>query len=68
MNTASLGHEGGDLLTSLDGLRKLVADREHLNHGITRADLDALLHAAGRVPLLLRGLPRRGTGRTPPSG
>jgi predicted RNA-binding Zn ribbon-like protein len=43
VNTASLGHEGGDPLTSLDGLRKLVADREHLNHGITRADLDALL-------------------------
>src|SRR6202000_2991011 len=42
VNTASLGHEGGDLLTSMDGLRALVADREHLNHGITRADLDAL--------------------------
>ena len=42
VNTASLGHEGGDLLTSMDGLRSLVADREHLNHGITRADLDAL--------------------------
>ena len=35
VNTASLGHEGGDLLTSMDGLRSLVADREHLNHGIT---------------------------------
>jgi hypothetical protein len=43
VNTASLGHEGGDLLTSVDGLRTLVADREHLNHGISRADLDALL-------------------------
>src|ERR1700730_5377493 len=42
VNTASLGHEGGDTLTSTDGLRSLVADREHLNHGITRADLDAL--------------------------
>src|SRR6202012_2696671 len=42
VNTASLGHEGGDLRTSMDGLRALVADREHLNHGITRADLDAL--------------------------
>ena len=42
VNTASLGHEGGDLLTSVDGLRALVADREHLNHGISRADLDAL--------------------------
>jgi predicted RNA-binding Zn ribbon-like protein len=42
VNTASLGHEGGDLLATLDGLRALVADREHLNHGITRADLEAL--------------------------
>jgi predicted RNA-binding Zn ribbon-like protein len=42
VNTASLGHEGGDLLTSVDGLRALVADREHLNHGISRADLDSL--------------------------
>ncbi len=43
VNTSSLGHEGGDLLKSVDGLRALVADREHLNHGISRADLDALL-------------------------
>ena len=42
VNTASLGHEGGDLLSSLDELRALVADREHLNYGITRADLEAL--------------------------
>lgn len=42
VNTASLGHEGGDLLVTMDGLRALVADREHLNHGITRADLEAL--------------------------
>jgi len=42
VNTASLGHEGGDQLASLDRLRALVDDREHLNHGITRADLDAL--------------------------
>jgi predicted RNA-binding Zn ribbon-like protein len=42
VNTASLGHEGGDQLTSLDKLRSLVADREHLNQGITRADLEAL--------------------------
>ena len=42
VNTASLGHEGGDLLTSMDGLRALVSDREHLNHGIARSDLDAL--------------------------
>ena len=42
VNTESLGHEGGDLLLSVDGLRSLVADREHLNHGISRSDLDAL--------------------------
>ena len=42
VNTASLGHEGGDQLATLDGLRDLVTDREHLNHGITRADLEAL--------------------------
>jgi len=42
VNTASLGHEGGDQLASLDKLRALVDDREHLNHGITRADLDSL--------------------------
>jgi predicted RNA-binding Zn ribbon-like protein len=42
VNTASLGHEGGDLLASMDGLSSLVADREHLSHGVTRADLDAL--------------------------
>jgi predicted RNA-binding Zn ribbon-like protein len=43
VNTDSLGHEGGDQLTSLEGLRALVADREHLGHGITRADLATLL-------------------------
>lgn len=42
VNTASLGHDGGDQLSSLDGLRALVADREHLSHGITRADLEIL--------------------------
>jgi predicted RNA-binding Zn ribbon-like protein len=42
VNTASLGHEGGDLLASMDGLRSLVADREHLSHSISRSDLDAL--------------------------
>jgi predicted RNA-binding Zn ribbon-like protein len=47
VNTASLGHEDGDLLASLDGLRALVADREHLNHGITRADLEALRQLRG---------------------
>jgi predicted RNA-binding Zn ribbon-like protein len=42
VNTESLGHEGGDLLASMDGLRSLVADREHLSHSISRSDLDAL--------------------------
>ena len=42
VNTASLGHEGGDQLATLDGLRALVADREHLGHGITRGDLETL--------------------------
>src|SRR6201987_1209653 len=31
----------------MDGLRALVADREHLNHGITRADLDSLRMVRG---------------------
>jgi predicted RNA-binding Zn ribbon-like protein len=42
VNTASLGHEGGDRLATLDGLRTLVADRQHLNSGVTRTDLEAL--------------------------
>src|SRR5579859_3252007 len=33
-NTAGGGGETGDRLTSLDGLRDLVADREHLRKGI----------------------------------
>jgi predicted RNA-binding Zn ribbon-like protein len=47
VNTASLGHEGGDQLTTLDGLRALVSDREHLNHGISRADLETLRQLRG---------------------
>jgi predicted RNA-binding Zn ribbon-like protein len=42
VNTDSLGHEGGDQLATLDGLRALVADRQHLNHGVTRRDLEEL--------------------------
>jgi len=39
-----VGHEGGgDHLTSMVGLHALVSDREHLNHGMERADLEALL-------------------------
>jgi predicted RNA-binding Zn ribbon-like protein len=48
VNTDSLGHEGGDLLATLDELRALVADREHLNHGITRGDLEALRELRGQ--------------------
>jgi len=42
VNTAGGAGEDGDRLASLDGLRALVADREHLNTGVTRSDLDAL--------------------------
>jgi predicted RNA-binding Zn ribbon-like protein len=42
VNTASLGDDEGDRLATLDGLRALVADREHLSVGVTRNDLDAL--------------------------
>ena len=42
VNTAGAGGEDGDRLTNLDGLRALVADREHLNTGMSRNDLDSL--------------------------
>ena len=42
VNTAGAGGEDGDRLANLDGLRTLVADREHLNTGVTRNDLDAM--------------------------
>jgi predicted RNA-binding Zn ribbon-like protein len=42
VNTSGGGGEDGDRLASLDGLRALVADRQHLNTGVTRGDLDAL--------------------------
>jgi predicted RNA-binding Zn ribbon-like protein len=42
VNTAGGGGEDGDRLVNLDGLRALVADREHLSTGMTRNDLDAL--------------------------
>ena len=42
VNTAAGAGEDGDRLASLDGLRALVADRQHLNTGVTRSDLDAL--------------------------
>jgi predicted RNA-binding Zn ribbon-like protein len=42
VNTAGGGGEDGDRLLNLDGLRALVADREHLSTSMTRNDLDAL--------------------------
>jgi predicted RNA-binding Zn ribbon-like protein len=42
VNTAGGGGEEGDRLASLDGLRDLVADRQHLSKGINRNDLEAL--------------------------
>jgi predicted RNA-binding Zn ribbon-like protein len=42
VNTASFAYSGADQLATLDGLRILVADREHLNHGVTRQDLAEL--------------------------
>jgi predicted RNA-binding Zn ribbon-like protein len=41
-NTAGAGGEERDRLVNLDGLRVLVADREHLSTGVTRNDLDSL--------------------------
>jgi predicted RNA-binding Zn ribbon-like protein len=42
VNTAGGGGEEGDRLANLDGLRTLVADREHLSSGMTRNDLQSL--------------------------
>lgn len=42
VNTAGGGGEEGDRLASLDGLRELVVDRQHLNTGVSRNDLEAL--------------------------
>jgi len=42
VNTDGLGHDDGDQLGSLDSLRALLADREHLSRGITRDDLEIL--------------------------
>jgi predicted RNA-binding Zn ribbon-like protein len=42
VNTAGGGGEDSDRLASLDGLRELVADRQHLNTGVSRIDLEAL--------------------------
>jgi predicted RNA-binding Zn ribbon-like protein len=47
VNSAGAGGEDGDRLANLDGLRALVADRQHLNTGVTRNDLDALRSLRG---------------------
>ena len=49
VNTAGAGGQDGDRLANLDGLRALVADREHLNTGVTRNDLDTLRGLRGEV-------------------
>jgi predicted RNA-binding Zn ribbon-like protein len=49
VNTAGAGGEDGERLANLDGLRQLVADREHLNTGGTRNDLDALRGLRGEL-------------------
>ena len=49
VNTAGAGGEDGDRLVNLTGLRELVADREHLNAGGTRNDLDALRELRGEL-------------------
>jgi predicted RNA-binding Zn ribbon-like protein len=49
VNTASLGHEGGDQLESLSGLEMLVSDREHLRTGATRTDLETLRELRGEL-------------------
>jgi predicted RNA-binding Zn ribbon-like protein len=41
-NTAAYNEDNADRLATMDGLRALVADREHLNSGMTRNDLEAL--------------------------
>ena len=42
VNTAGAEGRDGDRLVNLEGLRNLVADRQHLNAGVTRNDLDEL--------------------------
>jgi predicted RNA-binding Zn ribbon-like protein len=49
VNTASLGHEGGDQLETLSGLEMLVSDREHLRTGATRTDLETLRELRGEL-------------------
>jgi predicted RNA-binding Zn ribbon-like protein len=42
VNTASYSEDGNDRLVTMDDLRALVADREHLSSGGSRRDLEAL--------------------------
>jgi predicted RNA-binding Zn ribbon-like protein len=42
VNSAAYSEDNGDPLATVDGLRSLVADRQHLSTGMTRADLDVL--------------------------
>ena len=42
VNTASYSEDNLDRMATMDGLRDLVADREHLSSGATRRDLEAL--------------------------
>ena len=67
VNTDSLGHEGGDQLATLDGLRGLVADRQHLNHGVTRQRPGGAARPARGVPGVLHRLRRPGTARRRPT-
>jgi predicted RNA-binding Zn ribbon-like protein len=42
VNTVGAEGQDGDRLVNLEGLRNLVADRQHLNAGVTRNDLEEL--------------------------
>jgi predicted RNA-binding Zn ribbon-like protein len=42
VNTVGAEGQDGDRLVNLEGLRNLVADRQHLNVGVTRNDLEEL--------------------------
>ena len=67
VNTAGAGGEDGDRLANLEGLRVLVADREHLNTGVTRNDLDSLRDLRGNSALSSSPAPK-GTAMTPLPG
>src|SRR6266566_2746831 len=56
VNTAGAGGEDGDRLANLDGLRAMVADREHLNTGVSRNDLDSLRGLRNHIPAAKRDI------------